>query len=286
MTDLGVIFRPQVNPPDLRAAVTTADAAGLDEFWLWEDCFDHGGVATLSAALAWSERIRVGIGLLPVPLRNPALTAMEVASLAQLFPGRAEIGLGHGVAEWMDQVGAKVGSPMTLLREYTDAVRRLVHNETVDVDGRYVQLRDVHLGWAPLRARPRLHVGAVGPKTVALAGEVADGLILTAGTTPDQLREKRAVYDAARGDRAGRVTVFVIYAGGPEASSRFEQEARAWELEPSDDIGVWGTPERVAGLLQRWVDAGADSVVLQPTPDLDVGRVGAWAAEHVRPLLH
>src|SRR4051794_21634253 len=118
MTRLGVIFRPQFPPEQLRAMAEAADDAGVEELWLWEDCFLESGIAAASAALAWTERLTVGVGVLPVPLRNPALAAMEIATLARLFPGRIRIGLGHGVQEWMGQVGVRAESPMTLLREY------------------------------------------------------------------------------------------------------------------------------------------------------------------------
>lgn len=109
-TTLGVVFRPQLPPERLRAVVEAADATGLEELWLWEDCFLEGGVATAAMALSWSERVHIGIGLLPVPLRNPALAAMELATLSRAFPGRLRIGLGHGVQDWMEQVGARVAA--------------------------------------------------------------------------------------------------------------------------------------------------------------------------------
>src|SRR3954468_19504729 len=115
----GVVFRPQYPPEELRPAVEAAEAAGVDELWLWEDCFLEGGLTTAALALAWSSRIRIGIGLLPVPLRNPALSAMEIATLARTFPDRLTVALGHGVQDWMAQVGAAVESPLTLLREHT-----------------------------------------------------------------------------------------------------------------------------------------------------------------------
>jgi alkanesulfonate monooxygenase SsuD/methylene tetrahydromethanopterin reductase-like flavin-dependent oxidoreductase (luciferase family) len=126
MTVLGVVFRPQLPPERLRPVAEAADAAGLDELWLWEDCFLESGIASAAAALAWTSRLTIGVGLLPVPLRNVALTAMEVATLERLFPGRLKIGVGHGVQDWMAQVGAKVSSPVTLLREHLDALRALL----------------------------------------------------------------------------------------------------------------------------------------------------------------
>src|SRR3954454_14274219 len=122
---LGVVFRPELPPEELRGVVEACESAGVGELWLWEDCFLEGGITMAAAALAWSDRMRVGVGLLPVPLRNVALTAMELSSLFRLFPGRAEIAIGHGVQDWMGQVGVRAGSPMTLLREYAGALRSL-----------------------------------------------------------------------------------------------------------------------------------------------------------------
>lgn len=85
MPGLGVVYLPQFGPEAFREVVQCADQAGLDELWLWEDCFLQGGIASAAAALAWTERLVVGIGVLPVPLRNVALTAMELAALAVCF---------------------------------------------------------------------------------------------------------------------------------------------------------------------------------------------------------
>lgn len=190
MTSIGVVLRPQLPPEDLRAVAEEAEAAGFDQLWLWEDCFLESGPATAAALLAWTSRIRIGIGLLPVPLRNPAVAAMEIATLERMFPGRVIVALGHGVQEWMAQVGAAVRSPMTLLREHTTAVRDLLRGETVDVSGRYVRLDRVALDWPPAQP-PTLMIGATGPKTVALAGELTDGVLLTAEADAAAVRAAR-----------------------------------------------------------------------------------------------
>src|SRR5919109_4769553 len=134
MTGLGAVFRPQLAPERLRSVARLADETGLEELWLWEDCFREGGLSTAAAALAWTGRVRIGVGLLPVPLRNAALTAMEIATLHRMFPGRVQVGVGHGVLDWMAQVGARADSPMTLLREYVVALRGLLAGETVTSD--------------------------------------------------------------------------------------------------------------------------------------------------------
>jgi alkanesulfonate monooxygenase SsuD/methylene tetrahydromethanopterin reductase-like flavin-dependent oxidoreductase (luciferase family) len=203
---LGVVFRPQLPPERLREVAQAAEEAGVAQLWLWEDSFFEGGIATSAAALAWTSRLQVGIGLLPVPLRNPALTAMEIAAVARMFPGRFLSGLGHGVQEWMAQAGAAVASPMTLLREYTAAVRALLAGERVTTEGRYVRLDGVALDWPPTPAPPVL-VGGHRPKTVRLAGELGDGLLLTSYATLDDVRAARALVDEARGGRPFQVVL-------------------------------------------------------------------------------
>jgi alkanesulfonate monooxygenase SsuD/methylene tetrahydromethanopterin reductase-like flavin-dependent oxidoreductase (luciferase family) len=285
---LGVVFRPHLPPERLRSVAMAADAAGLDELWLWEDCFFEAGISAAAAALAWTPRIRVGIGLLPVPLRNVALTAMEVATLSRLFPGRVEVGIGHGVQEWMAQVGARVDSPMTLLREHVTALRALLAAERVTTHGRYVHLDDVALDWPPVDAPP-LVIGAVGPRTIALSGELADGTLLTAGTTPEAVRRVRAQLDEARAAAgvSGRhtITVYLVAVTGPDAADRLAAELRSWSLDPAEDVGIAGGAQELAEGIRRWAAAGADAVILQPAADApDLEAFIDFVGREVRPL--
>ena len=259
---VGVVFRPQLPPERLREFIASAEAAGLDDVWLWEDCFLEGGVATAASALAWSGSPRIGLGLMPVPFRNPALAAMEIATLARLFPGRFVPAAGHGVLSWMDQVGARVSSPMTLLREWVAAVRSLLHGQTVTVSGQYVRLDGVALDWPP-SAVPPLLVGARRPKTLALAGEIADGLVLDVDISPGGVRKAVA---AAGAVRPGEVVVYLPAAGGPGARKRIEAELAQSAQAPPDWAAV-GSPEEVAGVIRALAAAGATTVVLQPAGD-------------------
>ena len=260
MPTLGVIFPPDLPPEELHQVATAADDAGLEELWLWEDCFAESGVAPAAAVLGWTQRLRVGIGLLPVPLRNVGLTAMELATLARLFPGRVVPGIGHGVLDWMGQVGARAESPMTLLAEYTTALRRLLSGETVSVAGRYVTLHDVALAWPPDPPLAVL-VGAVGPRTLRLAGRLADGVILTGDATPEGVRDALTEVAPPR-DRAFSVVSFVEVRDRP-------------------------TSGQVAKLAQRYFDAGATTVALHSVGDArpPLADFATLVANEVAPLL-
>jgi len=289
MVALGVVVRPQLPPERLLPVARAAEQAGLDEVWLWEDCFAEGGLTTAAAMLASTDRLRVGVGILPTPLRNVALAAMEVATVERLFPGRFSFGVGHGVQEWMGQVGARPASPLTLLAEYTLALRGLLAGDEVSTAGSYVTLDRVRLAWPPA-APPPVLAGAVGPRTLRLAGEVADGTILTAGSTPGSVRAAREVLAAARADtgRAGShlLVVYVPAAFDAEGRERALLEAGEWGLDLQPDALLAGRPAEVAAGVRRFAAAGADTVVLQPAgnePDPE-GFV-RWAAEQVQPLL-
>lgn len=279
MTTLGATSLPQNPPENLRAIARAAEEAGLEELWLWEDCFLNGGVASAAAALAWTENLKVGVGIFPVPFRNVALCAMEIATLCRFSGGRALPGIGHGVQEWMGQVGNRAASPLTLLREYATALRALLRGEEVTADGRYVKLDAVRLDWPPAQVPP-LYVGSTGPKTLALGGEVGDGTILTGGTSPAGVAKALGHINAAG---PHELVVFVPAAFDPDGPERLLAFHREWG---TDVPGVSGTPEEIAAGLTPYVEAGATKLILQPTPDdPDPAGFVRQVAEKIRPLI-
>ncbi|MDP9166515.1 MAG: LLM class flavin-dependent oxidoreductase [Actinomycetota bacterium] len=264
---IGVIFRPDFHPSGLRDVATAAEAAGVDELWLWEDCFQQGGIAQVAVALGATERLSVGIGLVPAPLRNVTAAAMEFATLEAMFPGRTQIAVGHGVQSWMRQAGAAVASPMTLLREYVTALRALLSGAEVTVDGRYVRLSDVRLEFAPARPLPVL-IGGTGPKTLRLAGELADGVLVDSSysteTVGDALRHVADGRSAAAEARPFRTTMFVVCAPGPGTERRLTEEAARQNVPAGGVLGVGGSAEEIARGLGPYRDAGIDAIALQP----------------------
>ena len=271
---LGFCFVPTMAPETLVHLARTVEAAGLDELWVWEDCFKQSGIASAGVALASTTRIRVGIGLLPTPLRNVALTAMEIATLARVFPGRLLPGIGHGVQEWMGQVGARASSPLTLLEEYATALRGLLAGETVTTDGTYVHLDGVRLDWPP-QPPPPLFVGGTGPKSIDLAARVGDGYLSPNAWSDAKIAGVSERVTAVRG--IGHPFVFSeIAATGPGARERVDAEVPRWGAEASPTIGTAGDVDVFVAAVRRIAGLGVTSLVFQPTedePDLD-GFVG------------
>jgi len=285
---VGCVFRPDVPPESLAKVARVADESGIDELWLWEDCFAHGGIATAAIALSNSVDLTVGVGVLPIPMRNVALTAMEMATLERAFPGRVRIGVGHGVQDWMRQIGAKVASPLTYLREYLTCLAALLRGENVTYAGRYVSLRDVRLAWPPSQDMELL-AAATGPKTLQLSGELASGTILTGGTTPDETRD--AVAHIRAGLQAGvdrgchSVLAHVICTTGPNARAEAMQEIEHWELDPERAAVASGTPKEIADSCRQWVLAGADTVILQPAATVNLESFVGIVGNDLLPLI-
>jgi alkanesulfonate monooxygenase SsuD/methylene tetrahydromethanopterin reductase-like flavin-dependent oxidoreductase (luciferase family) len=245
----GVQFPCARPPEDLRPFARAAEAAGFDELWVVEDCFFAAGPSSAVAALAATDSLTVGMGILPAVARNPAFAAMELATIERLYPGRVLPGFGHGVADWMRQVGAFPESQLAALEEVAVAVRRLLAGERVTVHGRHVHLDAVRLDHPPAVAPP-VSLGVRGPRSLAVAGRVADGTILAEGSSPAYVRW--AVEQiAAPGPH--RVTVFAWW--GPTLDDVRPTVARALAKARND---VQRLPLGIQADVDAWRAGGAD----------------------------
>jgi 5,10-methylenetetrahydromethanopterin reductase len=280
---LGFVVRPEHPPEQLAERARAVEEAGFDELWLWEDCFLAGGIASVATALAGTSRVKVGLGIMPAPVRNPAFVAMEIAALARMHPGRVLPGFGHGVPDWMRQIGAKPDSILALLEETISAVRALLAGEEVIADGRYVHLDGVKLDHPP-DVVPPVFTGVWRAKSLAVSGRVADGTILAEPSPLPYIDWARAQIAATR---PHRLTVFALCAMDDDPSAarnalRPIVEERVAEGGPQyegldatgdeliDQLAALGPPERCAATIRGFAEAGADSVVLVAPPDRDV----------------
>ena len=255
-------------PPETLLDTARAVAPHFDELWIVEDLNWPGGVAQLAAVLeATADRGApvIGHGVAPAPFRNPAALAMEWATLARLHPGRLHAGIGHGLPRWMEQIGEKVASPLTLLRETIESTRQILAGGPVTYQGRYVELTDVELVFPPEVVPPVL-AGVTGPKSLALSGAVADGTVLAEGFDANSVEMVRALIEEGRAEpgapEAHRLTVYCGYFLGDEST-----------LPPPPTDGVpdgWAAVtddrDQMVELLQPLCDL-VDSLVLIPFGD-------------------
>ncbi|MFN8016861.1 MAG: LLM class F420-dependent oxidoreductase [Acidimicrobiales bacterium] len=288
-------------------AVQTAARAselGYRSFWTAETTGPEA-FSVLAAAGAAAPGLDLGTGVLALQLRTPMVTAMGAATLQALHP-EADVLLGVGISSpvvtqrWH---GVEYGDrPLARVREYVALVRACLSGEKVDWDGDFYRVRGFRLGLRLGEKRPKIVVGALNPKMLQLAGEVADGVLLNylpashVAWSVEQVRaggdaEVYAYVHAGVGDREQGIdkarrdlfayAVVDAYADnfrragfGDEvdeirarhAAGDREGAVAAVSDRMCDAIDVLGDAATVQGAVRAYVDAGVDVPVLMPLP--------------------
>ncbi|MEM9040531.1 MAG: LLM class flavin-dependent oxidoreductase [Actinomycetota bacterium] len=171
--------------------VKYAESKGFEAVWQADSRLVREASVPMAAFAATTDTIKVGSGVIDVWSRNPARLASMFSTLDDLAPGRVLCGLGA----WWDPLAAKVGieraRPLTVMREVVEACRRLLANETVTMDGVFVQLDGVELDYVHQERRAKdvpIYIGATGMQMMELTGEIADGVVLNYLVSPDYNR--------------------------------------------------------------------------------------------------
>jgi 5,10-methylenetetrahydromethanopterin reductase len=279
---IGVMYDRDWAPEGLPAFARQVEDLGADDLWVVEDLGWNGGISAAAVALGATRRLRVGIGIAPAPLRSPALLAMELATLARVFPGRLVAGIGHGVPEWMASAGVAARSPLALLEESVVAVRALLRGEKVDMDGREVRLEGMQLVH-PATEPPPVVAGVVRPRSLELSGRVADGTLIAEGNGPQDLTAALALIRKGGGTTEHSLTVYAFSSVGDDPAQvahalRSPVEGQAgWLGRSAQEVfTVSGTAAQAAGRVTELAAAGADTVVLRifgPEPARQLGAV-------------
>ena len=142
----------------------------------------------VAAAVAGATtRPKVGLGVINPWTRHPMLIAMEFASLRELAPGRAILGLGASNKGWMeDRCGIPFRAPVSALREATQIIRGALDGERVAFAGQHFTV-DAQLAH-PQSETARIHLGVKGSHMMAMAAKHADGVVLSVMTSPGYVR--------------------------------------------------------------------------------------------------
>ena len=228
---VGVALGSSVPPSRLLPLGRQCEELGFGEIWLTEDYFYTAAVAGAAGILGATERVPVGFGILSGLVRHPAVLAMEIATLAHMHPGRVLPGIGLGLPMWLEQMRLKPRSQLGAMREVVDTVRALLAGERVTRDGLF-GLVDVQLEY-PAPDVPLL-CGVIGPRTLTLAGEIADGVIGSVMAGEVYLREATERI-AAGGETPEGFRALVLFACDRDGAPCARVRARLVRLLPDDD---------------------------------------------------
>lgn len=179
----GVTLQPVDSPDDFEVFVREIEDLGYDRLWLTDSSLHARYVYSyLTLAATWTSELGLGTAVTNPLTRHPALTTIAASTLDIVSKGRFTLGIGAG-----DRPLLSLGmqpAPVAVMERAIADMRRLWAGETVTDEGPGFTFDEAHLRF-PSSAGIPVYVSASGPKTLQMAGRVADGVILLAGLHPD-----------------------------------------------------------------------------------------------------
>jgi coenzyme F420-dependent glucose-6-phosphate dehydrogenase len=229
----------QFPPSGLVRQAFEAERAGFDalnvsdHFQPWWEPGHAGQAWTLLGAIGQAtDRIPVGTGVTaPVHRYHPAVVAQFAATLEELFPGRAFLGIGSGESlnespcgmDWPD-----TGEQVRRMEEALEIIDALLDGERVDYQGRYFRTKKAYLHTRAER-RPPVYVSAFGPQAAGVAARLGDGLWTLADpdSVPDLIDAYRSACDDA-GKEPGEIILQTGMSWAEDDHAALEG-ARVWK---------------------------------------------------------
>jgi 5,10-methylenetetrahydromethanopterin reductase len=168
-----------------------ADEIGMESIWMSDHLCFRDSLTSSMAFLATTKRIAV----VPAPLspysRNPIISAMALSTMDEFAPGRVRATAGTGNAAALEEAGMKVTRPLKTMREYMEVLRRFLSGETVEFHGEIFNVNGARMGFKPAADIP-IYMAAVKTGMLRLAGEIGDGVLLSAGCAPGYVARSAA----------------------------------------------------------------------------------------------
>jgi probable F420-dependent oxidoreductase len=274
---------PQLVGDDVVSYAHRAEELGFDGVWTLDSAVAgrtaHNpmldGLHLLTFVAALTTRLTLGMAVIVLPRRNPALLAKELATLDQLSGGRLVAGVGLGVSDGSEAaLGFPTDRHVRRMTETVEAMRAFWSQEEASFDGELFQFSGVHVQPKPAQDRLPIWFGGAHPNAIRRAARLADGWI-GAGSQATSAVLKQIELLREELERRGRdPSAFPIAKRVYIAVEDDEQTARD-KLTPildgmygapglADRVASCGTAEQVAEGLRPLLDAGAGELLLHP----------------------
>jgi coenzyme F420-dependent glucose-6-phosphate dehydrogenase len=277
----------QFPPSGLVRQARAAEQAGFDginvsdHYQPWWEPGESGHAWTLLGAIgAATESPSLGTGVTaPVFRHNPATVAQFVATIEEMCPDRAFLGIGSGESLNESPCGMdwpSVDEQIARMEEALGIIGALLDGERLDHDGRFFRTKAAYLHTRGER-RPPVYVSAFGPQAAEVAGRLGDG-VWTMGD-PEMANPVIEAYRAACDD-AGKEPGEIILQGGfswAEDDDAALEGARVWKSTQVDDYFTddWHDPKAMYERAEKEVsdDDFRESYIVSSDPDQHVERI-------------
>ncbi len=169
--------------------VRRAEQLGAEVAFIAEDIYCRDAFQLAVLAAAETESIRLATGVVNPYTRNPTSLAMAIATLDEVSGGRAILGLGPSSPSLIeDQMGIPMGKPAGVMRETVHILRSLLAGDEMNFEGERFVYHGAKLQTTPIQSRIPIFFAAMGPRTLRLAGRLADGVLLNVGASTEYVR--------------------------------------------------------------------------------------------------
>lgn len=225
MAPLGVAFDGRNPLGALREQARAAEAAGAGTFWVSSHLFLRDPFSMAAVVLEATRAPRAALMAVSPQVMHPVHIAMAAATLDELAPGRVVLCVGTGAPGDLADAGVEPRRPLRALAETVECVRLLLGGEAVTYKGELVEVRGRRL--ATGRREIPIYLAASRPRTLELAGAIADGVLLSTGSSVEFVRwSLDHVERGARGRRLARAgLVYAAVADTPAAAhGRFRRQ--------------------------------------------------------------
>jgi len=180
-----------------------AEATGFQSLWFAENPFNRGVWPSMTACLLATKTITIGVGVFNPYNRHPTLIAMEIAAFDELAGGRSALGIGSGIGDRVTRMGLSYAKPLAALRDCVTILRGMLAGDTVTYAGNAFSVEAVRLECPVLRPDMPIYVAATGDQALRVAGQVADGVMISNMSPPGFTRRAQTLLaEGAR--KAGR----------------------------------------------------------------------------------
>jgi 5,10-methylenetetrahydromethanopterin reductase len=179
MVKFGIEFVPKDPYWKITYYAIQAERGGFSNLWITDHFNNRNVYVALTTAAIYTNKITLGPGVTNPYMVNPVFTAQAVATLNELAPGRVVLGIGAGDKTTLASVGVEMRKPLTAVKEAVNIIRKLTSGENVVFKGEVFQMAGAKFFFKPKGKIP-IYVGAQGPKMLALAGKIGDGVLINA----------------------------------------------------------------------------------------------------------
>src|SRR4051812_23265018 len=185
-SEFSLSFDGSEAPEKLRAMVEVADRGGVSTIWLASHLFQREPIATAAVALGGSGKVNIALMAMSPYSVHPLYATMAAATLDEYFPGRVTLCFGVGAPRDLEAAGIAAEHPLGTMREAIALSRALLSGESVSFKGERFRVSGRRLANGA-RQIP-IVLAASGPQMLELAGSSADGVLISAATSPAFVR--------------------------------------------------------------------------------------------------